>query len=155
MISKIVQVMALENYEGSFRVLGWEDYNLGREAEFSPMDIALWAQGEMAKIHRCINRNNWHFQSNRWYHWRIDFEPPISFRQWKHTVPTCIWFQQMPMWHRKKKIKKDDLVYDLKGALIEIQAPMDGAGKVPCPVRIQAMVPVNWCVWTASFGNRI
>ena len=72
-----VQVMALENYEGSFRVLGREDYNLGREAEFSPMDIAVgWGKMANPQVYKQIDIS----QSNRWYHWRVDHEPPISFR---------------------------------------------------------------------------
>ena len=115
-----VQVMALENYEGSFRVLGREDYNLGREAEFSPMDIAVgWGEMANPQVYKQIDIS----QSNRWYHWRIDHEPPISFREIEthsanmHLVPADAYVAS-----QMKKIKKDDLVY-LKGALIEIQAP--------------------------------
>ena len=51
-----VQVMALENYEGSFRVLGREDYNLGREAEFSPMDIAVgWGKMANPQVYKQID----------------------------------------------------------------------------------------------------
>jgi hypothetical protein len=51
-----VEVVALQSYEGSFRVLGREDYNLGREAEFSPMDIAVgWGEMANPKVYKQID----------------------------------------------------------------------------------------------------
>ncbi len=73
-----VQIIELEKYEGSFRVLSKEDYHWGREAEFSPIDIAVgW--GEMAKpqVYEHIDIS----QSNRWYYWKVKNEPPISLRE--------------------------------------------------------------------------
>lgn len=113
-----VQVTALENYEGSFRILARKNYSLGREAEFSPMDVAVgW--GEMAKpqVYQQIDVT----QGNRWYYWRVEHAPPISLTDIAHhsanmhLVPANAYVAQ-----QMKKIKKDDLVY-LKGALIEIQ----------------------------------
>ena len=113
-----VQINALERYEGAFRVLSREDYNLGREAEFSPMDIAVgWGDMANPQIYKQIDVS----QSNRWYHWRIDHQPPISLREIAthsanmHLVPVNAYVAS-----QMKKIKKDDLVY-LKGSLIEIQ----------------------------------
>lgn len=113
-----VEVVALQSYEGSFRVLGREDYNLGREAEFSPMDIAVgWGEMANPKVYKQIDIS----QSNRWYYWRVDQEPPISLRDISrhsanmHLVPADAYVAS-----QMKKIKKDDLVY-LKGSLIEIQ----------------------------------
>lgn len=114
-----VQIIELEKYEGSFRVLSKEDYHWGREAEFSPIDIAVgW--GEMAKpqVYEHIDIS----QSNRWYYWKVENEPPISLREITthsanmHLVPAT-----PSVASQMKKIKKDDLVY-LKGSLIEIQA---------------------------------
>ena len=114
-----VQVVALENYEGSFRVLSREDYNLGREAEFSPMDIAVgWGDMANPQVYKQIDIS----QSNRWYRWSIDHEPPISLQQIAthsanmHLVPA-----NATIASQMKKIKQDDLVY-LKGSLIEIKA---------------------------------
>ena len=60
-----VQVVALESYEGSFRVLSREDYNLGREAEYSPMDIAVgWGEMANPQVYKQIDIS----QGNRWYY---------------------------------------------------------------------------------------
>ncbi|WP_433847700.1 hypothetical protein [Acinetobacter proteolyticus] len=114
-----VQVVALENYEGSFRVLSREDYHLGREAEFSPMDIAVgWGEMANPQVYKQIDIS----QSNRWYRWSVDHEPPIPLRQIAthsanmHLVPA-----NATIAAQMKKIEQDDLVY-LKGSLIEIQA---------------------------------
>ena len=114
-----VQVVALESYEGSFRVLSREDYSLGREAEYSPMDIAVgWGEMANPQVYKQIDIS----QGNRWYYWRVDHAPPIPFNAISvqsanmHLVPA-----NATVAGQMKKIKKDDLVY-LKGALIEIQA---------------------------------
>ena len=72
-----VQVVNLQSYEGSFRVLSREDYNFGREAEYSPMDIAVgWDDMANPQVYKEIDIS----QSNRWYYWRVDREPPIPLR---------------------------------------------------------------------------
>lgn len=114
-----VQVVNLQSYEGSFRVLSREDYNFGREAEYSPMDIAVgWDDMANPQVYKQIDIS----QSNRWYYWRVDHEPPIPLREIAthsanmHLVPA-----DASIAKQMKKLKKDDLVY-LKGSLIEIQA---------------------------------
>lgn len=113
-----VQVVALESYEGSFRVLGREDYHLGREAEFSPTDIAVgWGEMANPQVYEQVDIS----QRNRWYYWRVDSTPPISMQAIAqqsanmHLVPA-----NAAIAKQIKKIKPDDLVY-LKGTLIEIQ----------------------------------
>ena len=113
-----VQVNELEKYSGEFRVLRRENYSHGTEAQFSPVDFAVgW--GDMAKpeIYSKIDIS----QSNRWYRWRTDSEPPISYRAIEtqsanmHIIPAN---EQVAK--TLKKVKADDMVY-LQGALVEIQ----------------------------------
>lgn len=113
-----VQVNELEKYSGEFRVLRRENYSHGTEAQFSPVDFAVgW--GDMAKpeIYSKIDIS----QSNRWYRWRTDSEPPISYRDIEtqsanmHIIPAN---EQVAK--TLKKVKADDMVY-LQGALVEIQ----------------------------------
>lgn len=115
-----VQIVELQSYEGTFRVLSRKDYHSGREAEFSPIDLAVgW--GDMAKpdIYKHVDIS----QRNRWYYWRVEDQPPIALREIAvqsanmHIVPATAQVAE-----QLKKIKKDDLV-NLKGALIEIQTP--------------------------------
>ena len=114
-----VQIIELEKYEGSFRVLSKEDYHWGREAEFSPIDIAVgW--GEMAKpqVYEHIDIS----QSNRWYYWRYENNPPIPLNDIAsssantHLIPANKVVAQ-----KLADIDVDDMVY-LKGQLVEVKS---------------------------------
>lgn len=108
----------LQKYDGEFRILGRKDYSSGTEAEFSPVDFAVgW--GDMAKpeIYSQIDIS----QSNRWYHWRIDHQPPISLENIAtHSANMHIIPANAQVADALKRIKEDDLVY-LQGALVEIE----------------------------------
>lgn len=60
------------------RVLSREDYRLGREAAFSPTDLALgWERmREEAVLERLQIR-----QSSRWYHYRWAGDPPLPLEE--------------------------------------------------------------------------
>ncbi len=56
------------------RVLGREDYRLGREADFSPTDLALgWDHMRDDAVLAKLKIS----QSGRWYHYRWQGEPPL------------------------------------------------------------------------------
>ena len=56
------------------RVLGREDYHLGREADFSPTDLALgWGRMTDDTVLAQLQIS----QSGRWYHYRWKNQPPI------------------------------------------------------------------------------
>lgn len=66
----------LARFELEARVLGREDYALGREAELSPMDLALgWGPMSDETVLRELSIS----QGNRWYHWRAS-QLPIARR---------------------------------------------------------------------------
>ncbi len=69
---------ALAGFRISARVLSREDYARGREAEFSPTDLALgWGRmGDDAVLERLNIR-----QSGRWYRYRWSGDPPIPARE--------------------------------------------------------------------------
>ena len=64
----------LAGFSVDARVLAREDYSLGREAEYSPTDLALgWGRmGDEAVLDRLDIS-----QSSRWYHYRWRGDPPI------------------------------------------------------------------------------
>ncbi len=68
----------LAGFRINARVLAREDYTRGREAAFSPTDLALgWGRmGEDAVLDRLRIR-----QSGRWYHYRWSGDPPIPARE--------------------------------------------------------------------------
>jgi hypothetical protein len=113
------QVIDLESYQGEFRILSREDYSFGTEAKFSPVDFAVgWGAMADPKVYSQINIS----QSNRWYRWQVDHEPPIPLREIAissanmHMIPA-----NKAIAEQLKDIKKGDLVY-LKGALVEIKS---------------------------------
>src|SRR5690606_18040291 len=71
-------LVPLAGFRLSARVLSREDYSTGREARFSPTDLALgWGpMGEDAVLSRLRIR-----QSARWYHYRWSGDPPIPRRE--------------------------------------------------------------------------
>lgn len=113
-----VQVKELETYSGEFRILSREDYSSGAEAQFSPVDFAVgW--GDMAKpeVYSQIEVS----QSNRWYRWHVDHEPPIPLREIEtHSANMHIIPANSEVAKQLKKVKPDDMVY-LQGALVEIE----------------------------------
>jgi hypothetical protein len=71
-------ITALEHFEGEFRILSRENYLLGRDAEFSPVDFAVgWGKMADPQIYKQIEIS----QSGRWYRWRTQYAPPIPVRE--------------------------------------------------------------------------
>lgn len=68
------RVTPLAGFSIEARVLGREDYRLGREAEFSPTDLALgWSRMTEDAVLSRLEIS----QSSRWYHYRWKDQPPI------------------------------------------------------------------------------
>lgn len=109
----------LEPYEGEFRILGSQTYSSGREAEFSPLDLAVgWGDMARPEVYSKIDIQ----QSNRWYYWHVDAFP-ISRRDIEtHSANMHIIPANASIAAALKDLEAGDLVY-LQGALVEIQAP--------------------------------
>lgn len=64
----------LAGFSVDARVLGREDYRLGREADFSPTDLALgWGRMTDDAVLAQLSLS----QGGRWYHYRWQGDPPI------------------------------------------------------------------------------
>lgn len=60
------------------RVLGREDYVMGREADLSPMDLALgWKRMAEPAVYESLNIT----QGGRWYHYSWSTHPPIPLQE--------------------------------------------------------------------------
>ncbi|MBJ9985947.1 hypothetical protein IAE19_10925 [Acinetobacter sp. S40] len=114
-----IHIQELQPYEGTFRILSREDYHTGREAQFSPTDIAVgWGEMANPSIYKQIDIS----QANRWYHWRITSVPPISLSEInKHSANMHLVPATPEIAKQIQQIKKDDLIF-FKGTLIEIQS---------------------------------
>jgi hypothetical protein len=112
-------ITELESFDQTVRVLAREEYRFGREADLSPMDIAVgWGVMAKPEIYRQFHIT----QSSRWYYWQSD-SLPIPRRDVEvhssniHLVPAT-----PAVADRLRRIKRDD-VLALSGALIEVTAP--------------------------------
>jgi hypothetical protein len=71
------KIKPLESFQIEARVLAAEHYSLGREADLSPVDLALgWGKMSDEAILKDIKIS----QSNRFYYWRVE-EFPIPRRE--------------------------------------------------------------------------
>jgi hypothetical protein len=71
------KITPLESFQIEARVLAAEHYSLGREADLSPVDLALgWGKMSDEAILKDIKIS----QSNRFYYWRVE-EFPIPRRE--------------------------------------------------------------------------
>ncbi|MFC3902441.1 hypothetical protein [Acinetobacter marinus] len=112
-------ITALEHFEGEFRILSRENYLLGRDAEFSPVDFAVgWGKMADPSIYKQLDIS----QGGRWYRWYSKSAPPISVKEIEtsssniHIIPA-----NASIGRQLAQVKADDMVY-LSGDLVEIRA---------------------------------
>ena len=116
---KSYKMMKLSTFEGEFRVLSREDYHTGREAEISPTDLALgWGAMADPQVYKQLSIR----QSNRWYYWRYENEPPIPRREIEtHSANMHIIPANKAVAQKLSKVDDNDLI-NLKGQLVEVSA---------------------------------
>ena len=116
---KSYKMMKLSTFEGEFRVLSREDYHTGREAEISPTDLALgWGAMADPQVYKQLSIR----QSNRWYYWRYENEPPIPRREIEtHSANMHIIPANKAVAQKLSKVDDNDLIH-LKGQLVEVSA---------------------------------
>ena len=106
-------------FEGEFRVLSRKDYYTGREAEISPTDLALgWGAMADPQVYKQLSIR----QSNRWYYWRYENEPPIPRREIEtHSANMHIIPANKAVAEQLSKVNDNDRI-NLKGQLVEVSA---------------------------------
>lgn len=112
-------VHALAKFQARARVLSRKNYGSGREAELSPVDLALgWGPMSDEQILEKISIS----QSNRWYRWHVD-DFPIPRREIErnsanmHFIPAGREIERV-----LKEVKKGHLV-EFSGYLVKVEAP--------------------------------
>ncbi|TWG92995.1 hypothetical protein L599_001600000430 [Luteimonas sp. J16] len=114
------QVRPLAGFRIHARVLAREDYATGREARFSPTDLALgWGRmGDDAVLSRLRIT-----QSGRWYHYRWSGDPPIPRAEIvrssanMHMVPA-----DATVARALRRVREDDRLL-IRGWLVRIETP--------------------------------
>jgi len=116
---KSYKMTKLSTFEGEFRVLSREDYHTGREAEISPTDLALgWGAMADPQVYKQLSIR----QSNRWYYWHYENEPPIPRREIEtHSANMHIIPANKAVAQKLSKVDDNDLIH-LKGQLVEVSA---------------------------------
>ena len=105
----------LAHFEATARVLSTESYYLGREAELSPIDLALgWGQMSDERVLDYFSIS----QRQRWYYWKykelpIPKDEVIRSSANMHMVPADDYVKR-----RLKKVRRGEIVR-IKGYLIE------------------------------------
>jgi hypothetical protein len=112
------KITPLESFQIEARVLAAEHYSLGREADLSPVDLALgWGKMSDEAILKGIKIS----QSNRFYYWRVD-EFPIPRREIEtqsanmHMIPADDQIEKI-----LKSIRPGQMV-KLSGDLVQVNA---------------------------------
>lgn len=113
------QMIELEPYQDTFRILARRDYYHDDGAKFSPVDFAV-GTGAMAdpSVYKQFSIE----QRNRWYYWSVD-QYPIPRREIETNSANMHIIPANPLVAEQlKKVKTDDLVV-LSGMLVEINHP--------------------------------
>ncbi len=112
------KITPLESFQIEARVLAAEHYSLGREADLSPVDLALgWGKMSDEAILKDIKIS----QSNRFYYWRVE-EFPIPRREIEtqsanmHMIPADAQIEKI-----LKSIRPGQIVR-LSGDLVQVNA---------------------------------
>ncbi len=112
-------IAELEPYSETLRVLSTENYSLGREADLSPMDVAVgWGIMADPKVYRQFRIR----QGNRWYYWHADVMPVPQRQVEIHSANMHLIPATPALASKLRRIGRDDVIR-LSGALIEVSAP--------------------------------
>jgi hypothetical protein len=117
---KEFQVKPLAQFAVRARVLGHEDYRMGREAEVSPVDLALgWKRMADPAVYEPLNIT----QGGRWYRYSWSTLPPIPQQEIiessanMHVIPANAAVERVI-----RKARKGDFIR-ITGKLVEVAHP--------------------------------
>lgn len=110
----------LAGFSVSARVLGRKDYASGREADFSPTDLALgWQRMRDDEVLSRMDIS----QSDRWYRYRWRDGPPIPPREIIESSANMHMIPSSPdVAHALRQVRPDDRVR-IDGWLVQADAP--------------------------------
>jgi hypothetical protein len=107
---------ALAQFAISARVLSAEKYRIGREAELSPIDLALgWGRMSDSAVVERLSIS----QSGRWYHWRYSGSAPIPHREIETSSANMHLIPANPEVLRTLENARKGAVVTIKGYLVE------------------------------------
>lgn len=110
------ELNTLAQFAVTARVLSTERYRVGREAELSPIDLALgWGRMSDSAVVERLSIS----QSGRWYHWRYSGSPPIPHREIETSSANMPLIPASPEVTRVPDNARKGSIVVLKGYLVE------------------------------------
>jgi hypothetical protein len=111
------QLTKKARFELRARVLSTEPYHLGREADLSPIDLALgWSVMSDQSLLDQLDIS----QSGRWYRWKYDDVLPVTDQQ---IIASSSNMHMIPAWvsvkRSLKKLREGDIIV-LQGHLVDV-----------------------------------
>lgn len=114
------QVTPLADFAVRARVLSREDYSLGREADLSPLDLALgWKRMADPAVYGPLNI----IQSGRWYRYSWRDQPPIAVQEIIESSANMHIIPATPAVERALKKVRQGGYIRITGKLVEVSHP--------------------------------
>jgi len=115
---KDYSIQPLASFQGTARVLGAEHYRLGREAELSPVDLAIgWGPMAEDRVLDALDMR----QSRRFFLWRAESLPIPRADIETHSANLHIIPANPEIDHRLRTVRAGDVI-SFRGYLVRIQA---------------------------------
>lgn len=102
------------------RILGREDYRMGREADLSPLDLALgWKRMADPAVYQALNIS----QGGRWYRYSWKNQPPIPVREIIESSANMHMIPASAAVRRALDKAREGRTIQLTGMLVEVRHP--------------------------------
>jgi hypothetical protein len=112
-------IMPLESFEIEARVLAAEHYSVGREADLSPVDLAVgWGRMSDSAVLKDVEIS----QSGRFYYWHTNHFPIPREEIETHSANMHMIPADSQIEKQLKSLREGQLV-SIKGELVEVKAP--------------------------------
>lgn len=114
------QVKPLATFAVRARVLSREDYYVGKEAELSPLDLALgWKRMADPAVYEALNIT----QGGRWYRYTWHDQPPIPLQEIIESSANMHMIAATPVVERALKKARAGAYIRITGRLVEVTHP--------------------------------
>ncbi|MBV7540538.1 hypothetical protein [Acidovorax sp. sic0104] len=114
------QVRPLATFAVRARVLSREDYSLGKEAELSPIDLALgWKRMAEPAVYEPLNIS----QGGRWYRYSWRDQPPIAVQEIIESSANMHMIPATPAVERALRKARKGAFIRITGKLVEVSQP--------------------------------
>lgn len=114
------QVKPLATFAVRARVLSREDYYVGKEAELSPLDLALgWKRMADPAVYEALNIT----QGGRWYRYTWRDQPPIPLQEIIESSANMHMIAATPVVERALKKARAGAYIRITGRLVEVTHP--------------------------------